>query len=76
MNLLFLNLGTTEMIIVCIIPLALFIYTLYHVFNNKSLNTYQRSIWLLIIIIGNILGWLLYWAIGKNGSNKPVKNNI
>lgn len=67
MKLLFLNLGTQELVI--ILPLLiLFFYTAYHVTTNKNLTTYQRSLWILIILLRNILGWLLYWAIGKNGN--------
>lgn len=66
MKILFLNLGTQELLI--ILPLLiLFFYTAYHVITNKNLTTYQRSLWILIIVLGNLLGWLLYWAIGKNG---------
>lgn len=72
MNLLFLNVGTTEMFIVIIPLLTLFVYTLYHVLTNKNLNTFQRSIWILIIILGNVLGWLLYWVLGKNGNSKTA----
>ncbi|MBD1433768.1 PLDc N-terminal domain-containing protein [Sphingobacterium sp. DN00404] len=66
MNLLFLNLGAQELVI--ILPLlVLFFYTAYHAVTNKSLTTYQRSLWILIIVLGNLLGWILYWAIGKKG---------
>lgn len=67
MSLLFLNLGTTEMAFIALPILILFIYTMYHAATNKNLTTYQRSLWILIIVLGNLLGWLLYWAIGKNG---------
>lgn len=67
MELLFVNLGTTGMALIALPILILFIYTMYHAATNKNLTTYQRSLWILIIILGNLLGWLLYWAIGKNG---------
>jgi len=67
MELLFLNLGTTGIALIALPILILFIYTMYHAATNKNLTTYQRSLWILIIILGNLLGWLLYWAIGKNG---------
>lgn len=67
MDLLFI--GTQELII--ILPfLALFLYTAYHAITNKNLSTYQRSLWVLIIVLGNLLGWILYWVIGKNESGK------
>lgn len=67
MELLFVNLGTTGMALIALPILILFIYTMYHAATNKNLTTYQRSLWILIIVLGNLLGWLLYWAIGKNG---------
>lgn len=67
MQILFLNIGATEMAFIALPILILFIYTIYHAATNKNLTTYQRSLWILIIVLGNLLGWLLYWAIGKNG---------
>ncbi len=67
MNLLFLNIGTTEMAFIALPLMILFIYTMYHTATNKNLTTYKRSLWILIIVFGNLLGLLLYWAIGKNG---------
>lgn len=69
MNLLFLNLGTQELVIM--LPfLILFFYTAYHAITNKNLTTYQRSLWILIIVLGNFLGWVAYWAFGKNGDTR------
>ena len=70
MELLFVNLGTTGMALIALPILILFIYTMYHAATNKNLTPYQRSLWILIIVLGNLLGWLLYWAIGKNGAAK------
>jgi len=67
MKILFLNIGATEMAFIALPLLMAFVYTLYHAITNKNLCTYQRSLWVLIIVLGNLLGWLLYWAIGKNG---------
>lgn len=67
MNLLFLNVGATEMALIALPLLIAFVYTLYHAATNKNLTAYQRSLWILIIVLGNLLGWLLYWALGKNG---------
>lgn len=72
MNLLFFNLSTQELFMVLILPLILFGYTLYHVISNKDLSPYQRSIWILIIVLGNLLGWLAYWAIGKGSGKKNI----
>lgn len=72
MDLLFLNIGTREIIIILLLILVIFVYTLYHVLTNKTLSTYQRSMWILIIVIGNLLGWLLYWTIGKNMKAKAL----
>lgn len=68
MEILFLNIGTTEMAFIALPILILFIYTMYHAATNKNLTTYKRSLWILIIVLGNLLGWLFYWAIGRNGN--------
>ncbi|WP_437917921.1 PLD nuclease N-terminal domain-containing protein [Sphingobacterium sp. LRF_L2] len=69
MNLLFLNLGTQELII--ILPLlVIFVYTLYHATANRNLSSNQRILWIVIILLTNILGWIAYWIIGKNGKAK------
>lgn len=74
MNILFI--GTQELVI--ILPLlVLFLYTAYHAITNKNLTTYQRSLWILIIVLGNLLGWILYWALGKNGDARSrQKENV
>ena len=70
MNLLFI--GTQELIV--LLPLLiLFFYTAYHAITNRNLTVYQRSLWILVIVLGNLLGWILYWAIGKNRSGKQNK---
>jgi len=77
MNLLFLNIGATEMAFIALPLLIAFVYTLYHAVTNKNLTTYQRSLWILIIVLGNLLGWLLYWAIGKNnGVGTRQRGNV
>lgn len=69
MNLLFLNMGTQEILIV--VPLlVLFLYTVFHAMNNNTLSSRERIVWLLLILFSNVLGALAYWLIGKNGSKK------
>jgi len=71
MNLLFLNMSAQELLIV--LPLfILFLYTVYHAMNNKTLSSRQRIVWLLLILFSNVLGALAYWVIGKNGNKKIV----
>ncbi|WP_148910084.1 PLDc N-terminal domain-containing protein [Sphingobacterium allocomposti] len=38
--------------------------------TTQNLNTYQRSLWVLIIVLGNLIGWILYWAIGRKGEKQ------
>lgn len=56
MNLLFFNIGATEMAFIALPLLIAFVYTLYHAVTNKNLTTYERSLWILIIVLGNLLG--------------------
>lgn len=70
MNLLFI--GTQELLI--ILPLlVLFIYTLYHASTNKTLSSNQRILWIAIILLTSLLGWIAYWVIGKNGDLRARK---
>ncbi|MBD1435170.1 PLDc N-terminal domain-containing protein [Sphingobacterium sp. DN00404] len=65
MNLLFFNLGTQELFIM--LPLlVVFAYTLYQASTNRTLSSNQRILWIAIILLTNLLGWIAYWAIGKN----------
>ncbi|HLS94979.1 MAG TPA: PLD nuclease N-terminal domain-containing protein [Sphingobacterium sp.] len=61
--------GTQELLILLTIG-TLFFYTTYHAITNQNLNTYQRSLWVLIIVLGNLIGWILYWAIGRKGEKQ------
>jgi L-cystine uptake protein TcyP (sodium:dicarboxylate symporter family) len=57
-------LGGMELIL--IVPvLILYIYCIAHCINNKNLTFSKKMLWVLIILIGNILGCLLYLVIGK-----------
>ncbi|WP_409591145.1 PLDc N-terminal domain-containing protein [Sphingobacterium sp.] len=47
-----------------------FFYTLFHIIYNKSLNVNQKYIWTFIILIGSLLGILIYWLWGRK--NEPI----
>ncbi|WP_164111838.1 PLDc N-terminal domain-containing protein [Sphingobacterium luzhongxinii] len=50
--------------------LCFFIYTVYHAINNTKLYSTQRLLWILIILLATIFGWIAYWTFGRNGSNR------
>jgi len=69
MNLLFLNLGAQELILVfALIPLCVAIYTLYNIITNDKLTSERKVIWVVVVFLFNILGSILYWIIEPNKS--------
>ena len=48
---------------------ALLGYTLYHIFTHKHYKKGNRTLWLIITIIGmNFVGPILYFLFGKEDS--------
>jgi len=71
MNLLFLNMSTTELFI--LLPIVgLFVYTLYHAITNRTLTSTERVVWIAVILFTSLIGWMAYWLVGKNGRNKET----
>lgn len=62
--------NTIELILIMVALFAFFIYTVYHAVNNPRLYNTQRLIWILIILLATLLGWIAYWGYGKNGYMK------
>ncbi len=51
--------------IIGVICLGVFIYGVYQVFTDKKLNTTERLLWLLVMLITNLLGVILYFIFGR-----------
>lgn len=51
--------------------LCFFVYTVYHAINNPKLYSTQRLLWILIILLATLFGWIAYWTLGRKGSNRP-----
>ncbi|WP_257667282.1 PLDc N-terminal domain-containing protein [Parapedobacter tibetensis] len=67
MELLFLNIGTAELILM--LPVFAFVfYSLYHSITNEKLPSFHRMLWFLVILCLQLLGGIAYWVIGR----KPV----
>ncbi|GGC48282.1 hypothetical protein GCM10011386_45630 [Parapedobacter defluvii] len=67
MELLFLNMGTMELIIA--LPVMVFmLYSLFHAATNMGIPGLHRLIWGLVILSIPILGSIAYWVMGR----KPV----
>jgi len=67
MTLLFLNLGTTELIIV--LPLLAFMfYSLFHAATNMAISGTHRLIWGLLILAVPLLGSIGYWVVGRKSA--------
>jgi hypothetical protein len=49
-----------------LITLALWIWALVDAIQNPGLNPTERIIWVLVILLTNLLGAILYLLIGRN----------
>ncbi|WP_437922062.1 hypothetical protein [Sphingobacterium sp. LRF_L2] len=62
--------GMQEIIIFFALGSFLFFgYTIYHAVCNPYLNSNQKLLWIIIILFGSLIGWTLYWILGKRGQN-------
>lgn len=49
-----------------IAELALLVYTLYHILTHKHYKNGNRTLWLVIVIVGmEFIGPILYFIFGK-----------
>ena len=49
-----------------ILELALFGYTLWHILTHKNYKRGNRTMWLIITLVGiNFIGPILYFILGK-----------
>ena len=72
MELLFLNVGTPEMMLIAL-PLMLFIfYSLFHAATNLAIPAAHRMIWGLVILAIPLLGSIAYWVIGRKPAGRSV----
>ena len=46
-----------------ITSLAMFIYFIIHVANNKTLNRTEQLVWILIIVFATVIGYPIYWYL-------------
>lgn len=64
MNLLFLNIGTQELILLLLfISQFLVIYTLYNIVTNNKFTNDKKLLWVVVVFLFNIIGSNLYWMI-------------
>ena len=48
---------------------ALLAYTLYHILTHKSYKRGNRTLWLIVVIVGmQFIGPILYFLLGKEDS--------
>ncbi len=75
MELLFLNIGTAELII--LLPVLAFVfYCLYHSITNEKLPSSHRLLWFLVILCLPLLGGIAYWVIGRNAGGRATKRGF
>lgn len=52
MNVLFLNLGMTE-ILFLIIPILITVFTIYHIVSNSNILPQNKGIWIVLVLLFN-----------------------
>lgn len=65
----FINIGTTEMFIICISLLILFV-AFVRCILNKNLTSTEKAVWLLVILIAPFLGAIAYFFVNENRKKK------
>ncbi|WP_411272782.1 PLD nuclease N-terminal domain-containing protein [Daejeonella sp.] len=68
-NLLFLNLGTTEifiLILVGVIPFILTVYCLFDITRSTFKEPLNKLLWVVIVIFVPLMGSILYLIIGRS----------
>ncbi|WP_099371883.1 PLDc N-terminal domain-containing protein [Sphingobacterium sp. 1.A.5] len=65
MNLLFINIGGLEFIVLLIASIF-YLYSFYKVIVDKYLSTNERLMWIIVILIFNLIGAIAYWIWGNN----------
>jgi len=64
MDMLFLNLGMTELMLISI-PILIVIYTIYHIISNSNILPQNKGIWIVLVLLFNFIGSLIYFAVGS-----------
>jgi len=65
MDLLFINIGKTELYFL-LTPLLFILVVIWNIIKHKDLTYNQKILWIVIVLVGNILGALIYWIWGRN----------
>ncbi len=60
--------GTNELFIIAAF-VTIYAYSIFHVIRNPSINQTQKLLWILIILVSNILGALIYFLWGRFANN-------
>lgn len=53
-------------VLLSLVSLGLWIYTLAHVLRNRILRDGERILWLLVVVLLNLLGAVLYFLIAPD----------
>jgi hypothetical protein len=49
-----------------LLQIGLQIYAIYDILKNKNTKHFQYGIWLVIVILGEIVGPIIYFVVGKS----------
>ncbi|WP_185212496.1 PLDc N-terminal domain-containing protein [Sphingobacterium mizutaii] len=64
MNLLFL--GSLLASAIWIIMLFITVFSIYHIVTNRDLSSVQRVVWILVVLVFNVIGSIIYLALNNS----------
>lgn len=76
-NLLFLNLGTPEIIILLfigVLPFALMLFCLIDIIRSDFNVSTNKLVWVLVVIFAPVIGSLLYLLFGRK--QKQIRSQV
>lgn len=50
---------------IIVIQLALQVFTIHHILKHPNYRIGNKALWIIIVLLGNIIGPVVYFAIGK-----------
>lgn len=68
--------ATSLLICTILIICAVFLHTIYRIVKNQQLNNYQKVLWMIVILVLNMLGCLIYLIVYDKSRHPKRKNHL
>lgn len=67
--------GVLEVFFICLSSLLSIAFPIYAIVDVSKSNNKDKVLWILIILVGNFVGSIIYWLVGrKNNEPKQTAN--